>query len=563
MRLFFLLAATLFSVNLFARNGLQIYQIDPLKKVLKDRQYFVDEYDTIRVARGEYATLQFVVKSTDFVHGLHADVPAFSANGSTLAASQVGFVGYVELSRPTPVPGRDQIVSPSGYYPDPIFTDSTFSLAPHEPQPIWVTIPIPVDAKPGSYTGTVEVSAVIGGVTERLTRDFVIQVYPATIESTSLWVTNWIHHSPESLSFLNGGVNVPFFTDRYWELITLFAERLKGTGQNVIMLPVQKLVQYTIDGDRYRFDFTNLAKSIAIYQKAGVMERLAGSHIGYRMGDWYSQFGVEVPVKEGDEIVAKMLPLEDPRSENFIKQFLPELLAFLNVNGLGEHYLQHVADEPVPENVGSYKAIASVVKKYMPNTKIIDATIGSDLVGSIDIWVPLLDFLHKEYDFYKQRQEAGDEVWFYTCLGPQGNYANRFIEQPLIFPRLLHWINHKYGVTGYLHWGLSAWHMPYRQDVYKDVTGMFDDGNVLPGGDSYLVYPAFNKLYSSVRMEAMRDGINDYELLKQLKALDPELAVSLVNGVIHNFDHYDVDVRSFRNKRKLILERLSNTDLLQ
>ncbi|WP_353131183.1 DUF4091 domain-containing protein [Parapedobacter pyrenivorans] len=557
MRTSLFLCLILIVSDLRGQGNLQIYQIDPLKKVLKDRQYFVDESDTVRVARGEYATLQFVLKSPEFVENLQADVPAIHGEGISLAVSQVGFVGYVELGRLTPSPGRDQIISPSGYYPDPIFTDTTLNLVPNEPQPVWITVPIPVDTKPGIYHGTLEVSASIHGQDERLSRGFTIRVYPPVIENTSLWVTNWIHHTPESLSFLNNGVNVPLFSTRYWELITLFAERLKGTGQNVIMLPVQKLVQYKIDGDRYQFDFTNLDKSIAIYQKAGVMKRLAGSHIGYRMGDWYSQFGVEVPVKSGSKVVTEILPLSDERSENFLRQFIPELLAYLKSRGLSEHYLQHVADEPIPENVSSYKAIATVVKKYMPDTKIIDATIGSDLVGSIDVWVPVLDFLHKEYDFYKERQEAGDEVWFYTCLGPQGNYANRFIEQPLIFPRLIHWINYKYGITGYLHWGFTAWHMPYRSDVYKDVTGMFADGNVLPGGDSYLVYPTFNKLYSSLRLEAMRDGINDYELLQQLKNIDPDMVDSLINGVIYNFDHYDVDVRSFRNKRKQLLERLS------
>src|SRR5690606_23419615 len=116
------------------------------------------------------------------------------------------------------------------------------------------TIPIPTDTKPGVYHGRLEISASVNGKHEGLSRDFVIRVYPPTIECTSLWVTNWIHHTPESLSFLNGGVDVPFFSVRYWELIALFAARLQGIGQNVIMLPVHKLVQYQIDGDSYQFD---------------------------------------------------------------------------------------------------------------------------------------------------------------------------------------------------------------------------------------------------------------------------------------------------------------------
>ncbi len=154
------------------------------------------------------------------------------------------------------------------------------------------------------------------------------------------------------------------------------------------------------------------------------------------MGDWTSQFGVDVPLLENEKISMHRMSISDNRAKNYLDQFFPALMAHLKLKGLDKNYMQHVSDEPVAENIGSYKAIAAYVKKLIPGTKIIDANIGSDLIGSIDVWVPVLDQLDKEYDFYKKRQKAGDEVWFYTCLGPQGNYANRFIEQPLIMPRL-------------------------------------------------------------------------------------------------------------------------------
>lgn len=544
---------------LIAQNNIKIYQLDPLEKVLKDRSYFVDQPDTVRVARGECATLQFVVKSNIDLTKTTLQVADIVMMGGTqtLKPVQIGFVGYVGLGRTVPTPGKDRIISPSGYFPDPIFTDTALNITAGEPQPVWITIPVPKDANPGLYHGSVRISGLASGKARYKTHNFLIKVYPVTITETSLWVTNWIHHTPESLSFLNGGKPVIFYTERYWQLIELIAQRIKGTGQNVIMLPVQTLVQYKIDGNKYSFDFTYLDRMVSIYQKAGVLKRMAGSHVGYRMGNWTSQFGVDVPLAENGKISMHRMSIDDQRAKNYLDQFFPALMAHLRIRGLDKNYIQHVSDEPVAENIASYKAIAAYVKKLIPGTKIIDANIGSDLIGSIDVWVPVLDQLHKEYSFYQKRQEAGDEVWFYTCLGPQGNYANRFIEQPLIMPRLLHWLNYKYGITGYLHWGLTAWHMPYRKDLYKDVTGMFDDGNVVPGGDSYIIYPAYNKLYSSIRLEAMRDGINDYELLKQLEKKDADLAKRIINTTVFNFDHYDVDIPSFRDKRRLILERLS------
>lgn len=57
-----LLLQLLFPGVLSVQNNLRIFQLDPLEKVLKDRTYFADQPDTIRVARGETATLQLVIK---------------------------------------------------------------------------------------------------------------------------------------------------------------------------------------------------------------------------------------------------------------------------------------------------------------------------------------------------------------------------------------------------------------------------------------------------------------------------------------------------------------------
>lgn len=54
--------------------ALYLYQVDALDKVFKDRRYFVDEIDTLAVARGEYATLQVVIKSNREIKGMRAYV---------------------------------------------------------------------------------------------------------------------------------------------------------------------------------------------------------------------------------------------------------------------------------------------------------------------------------------------------------------------------------------------------------------------------------------------------------------------------------------------------------
>jgi hypothetical protein len=69
------------------------------------------------------------------------------------------------------------------------------------------------------------------------------------------------------------------------------------------------------------------------------------------------------------------------------------------------------------------------------------------VLGSFDDIVPRL----------RRHQQSGGEVWFYTCLFPRGKYANRFIDFSLLKVRLLQWVNFRYGLTGFLHWGGNYW----------------------------------------------------------------------------------------------------------
>jgi hypothetical protein len=78
----------------------------------------------------------------------------------------------------------------------------------------------------------------------------------------------------------------------------------------------------------------------------------------------------------------------------------------------------------------------------------------------------------------------------------------------------------------------------------------------MPAGTDWIVYPKDGKLLSSMRMEAMRDGIGDHELLSMLAQRDPALARKLAAETILNFDRYDTDIARFRARRLQLLEAL-------
>lgn len=540
--------------------------VDPLEKVLPDRTYFPDTPAEMHVCRGEHAGFQFVLLHDKDIRQCSVRVDIRDAEGKPLEAARqfaptTGFVGYVHVSRSVSVRGFDQLVSPSGFYPDPIIEEPTRDIPARTPQPIWLTVPIPATTPAGTYKGRIIVMGTADGAPFERTKEFTIVVYPVTLPAQTLWVTNWFFLGDEQLKLLNNGKNVELYSKPYWEIMRLCARAMKSFRQNVALISPLHLMDFSIKGDKYTFDFTKFDTMTSIFIEEGTIGRIEGGHIGGRESTWETPFVVSVPEKRGGtgkiEFISK--PINDSTAQRFYRQYLRALVEHLKAKGWLERYMQHLADEPIPSNTASYIAIARFVRSIAPELRIIEACHSKEVEETIDVWVPQLNFFHEDSAFYQaQRLKPGKEVWFYTCLAPQGNYANRFIEQPLLKTRILHWLNYRFGATGYLHWGWNAW----GSNPFGETSGVIPElGNVMPGGDGWIVYPGSRngqgKIWSSVRMEAMRDGIVDYELLRTAEEKYPEKIKEMARQVAYRLDWYDMDIPSFRTKRKELLEMLS------
>ena len=537
-----------------ADHSLIIAPVDPLQKVLREAAFFSPTDLVADVARGEHASYQIAVRASVPITGLAAHATRATMADAELPAPTLGMVGYVKVGRATPVPSRDRLLPPSGYYPDPILEMSATDVGASQTQPVWMTVPIPVEAPPGQYSGEVTLSGLVGGKRFRERHTYSVRVHAPVVDSTRLRVTNWYTLSPDRLGMLNDGVPVEPYTDRYWDLVRVIARKMAEYRQNVALISPLRLAQYTQGEDRLEIDFAHFDRTVRIFQEEGVIGLIEGSHIGRRESTWTTPFVVHVPVLENGETSFERLPIRDARASAFYARFLSVLVEHLRERGWLDRYMQHLADEPIEANADSYVEIADFVRRHAPELRIIEAVHNRDLVGSIDVWVPQLDFLDQDFDFYAARMQQGEEAWFYTCLAPQGEYANRFVELPLIKTRILHWINYRYNIPGYLHWGYNSW----RHNPFEETTGIItESGNVLPGGDAWIVYPASGRILSSLRLEAMRDGIVDYELLRKLEARYPEEASELARRVVYRFDRYDTSIEAFRAKRRRVLELLS------
>jgi hypothetical protein len=537
---------------------LTVAAVDPLQKIFRESSYFPEEKAVANVARGEYASLQFVLRAGKNIRNLSARLEPILSGQAALSGATARFVGYVKVSRRAPDPSHDRLVSLSGYFPDPLLEKNAIDVPRENAQPVWITVPVPQDTVPGKYEGKITFVGMIEGKSFRVTRPFTVNVFPATIRGTRLWVTNWFFTDPETLKILNNGQAVERLSPRYWELVRLLARTMRAYRQNVAWVHPLDLVKFSQDGDSWRFDFADFDKMVSLLIEEGVIGRIEGGHIGGRESTWESQFVVNIPVVKPEGTVLEKRPISDPGANSFYSQFIPSLMGHLKDKGWDGIYMQHIADEPTTVNVNSYIEIASFVRNLAPGLKIIEACHSKDVNNMVNVWVPELDFFSSDYEFYQARGQAGDEVWFYTCLAPQGEFPNRFIELPLLKTRYVHWLNFRYGATGYLHWGFNYWGGAGEGNPYGETSGIImESGNTLPGGDSWIVYPANGKILSSIRLEAMREGIFDYELLKMLEEKQPDKAREICRNLVFTFTNCDMDIQAFRKARTGLLELLS------
>jgi len=530
--------------------------VDPLEKIFKETAFFREIEPIVHVAKGEHASFQWVVRSQEeFVSDLELEVVDLSLESNTLSNVKVGYVGYVSVGRNTPNHSRDKLSPISGLYPDPILENESIDLMANETQPIWVTIEIPLDSKPGIYEGQVKLTGEMDGQHFEINRPIQVKVYPVTVEGTRLWVTNWYNTSPGNINHVMG-VDVEPYTDDYWAFVRMLASKMAEYRQNVSIISPLRLSEFGFDENgNYTINFTNFDKTVDIFIKEGVVGRIEGGHIGTRAGGWVSDFVVFAPVIEKDTTYFKKFSIKNDTARAFYSAFIPALSKHLKKKGWEDIYMQHLMDEPTPDNVDTYIEVADFIDQLAPELKIVEACHSKDVNKTVDIWVPQLDYMHIDYDFYKERAEQGDEIWFYTCLNPKGEYANRFIELPLIKTRILHWINYRFNIPGYLHWGFNFWR---GGDPFDETTAIqLESGTILPGGDAWICYPGDRKILSSIRLEAMRDGIVDYELLSMLSKKNPEEAAEIARQVVYRFDYYDINIKAFRQKRQRILTLLS------
>jgi len=189
-----------------------------------------------------------------------------------------------------------------------------------------------------------------------------------------------------------------------------------------------------------------------------------------------------------------------------------------------------------------------------------------DLYGAVDIWCPLFS-LHKQ-DSAAQRQALGETVWTYTALCQGQPTPWWHIDYPLLNYRVPAWIAWRCRMKGLLYWGgLSYWRQvddPWTQAPVYTGRGKPQQGEkgIVFNGEGSLVYPAravgYDGIVPTVRLKALRDGIQDYEYLALLeRAGKADAADRIVLPLAESWFAWEKNPEAYREARAKLAALLS------
>ncbi len=502
----------------------------------------------INAARNEAESFQLIVIPTDqTLEGVTVETSPLTGPGTIELKWRI--VDYVQTGKP------GYPVSYVGWWPDPLLHPSVMTVPVDRVGVLWCSVLVPERATPGEYKGTISVR----WAQEEKTVKVQLRVWDFTIPRPGTLAMPFGLYAPILSRWQYGMApyeeKMPVEKFAQWcEFMGEYRLTPKNIGYEYVdrFVNEKPMPQMGADASKYisgipepgietrkdlhyhqseagtalapveveknlRVDMTDLHKTVGILAPRYYPDYSLGL---YRLPT--APFFREGLIQKNPQAVARPY---DVHAREWQRQNLP-----------GKVFVYGV-DEPRDTLLGFLRETYLVIKKDYPDIKIMQ-TIShknpSKLIGAADIWCPLTPSLAS--DFYQQRREAGDMLWSYVCVSPRdGRHANFFIDEPAIDHRVLFWQCRQYGVTGFLYWAVCWWDgfaSPADSQVhFPDIPLRIEDHIMYKrakvNGDGFLMYPDkdFNPM-PSIRLEVIRDGVEDYEYFVLLDLLIERFSAS-------------------------------------
>lgn len=486
------------------------------------------EFEGRQIAiRPAAAVSGFVITASDLTQ-TGTDTPAVIPSSEI----EIDWVHYVRLT----VRSYGTRAHVPGYFPDPLPPTKLLggrvvprTMLAGRTQPYYVLIHVPQGTPKGIYTGTLQLAA---SNTPTVTVPVALRVWGFSVSKKALratfgfamraaryfsspnhqWPQPWEYPQSESTSFGGDSLNrwMRFFSDHRISPQTLMPGF--GTPNANGSLTVKQ--DYVDD-----------------YAGQGSATTFSGERLNFNM----------LPMPDRSFYYYSYIsnPFSSSSARTKAINFLRSMRNAYGVNM--PKAIVYSVDEPFAWDRARTEKYGALVHAYFPGTKYlvtVDPVRQSFRpIRNVDIYVHKLHFWYRDYYRWVRRlRRMHKQVWFYSHTSPGQAYAPLYlIDKQTNDSRVQGWFAFKNGVGGILYYNVNRWISLSNAAAYRDpyrtpLSMRLGRGAYLAyaNGDGSLTYPGYYPALgltvpgagpvSSLRAEALRDGLEDYEYLRLLQA---------------------------------------------
>lgn len=488
------------------------------------------------------------------------------------------------------VQDTSDLISPIGLLPDalPPFEEEV-KIAAKTNFPIWLTVFVPSKTIAGDYSANLSISLRSGNdqTVKKLSVPIKLHVWnfelpvENTIETAFgfnpelCWKYHQIQKETDRVKLL----------DKYFRLL----------GRNRIS--VYNPIPFTFVSRKYIVDKDHPEKSYAVLDFKAFDEAFELAMKKYH----FNRARLTLPGMGGGTFVKRIEPeiaghkIGSPVFEALFASVVRQTEQHLIEKGWIDKFYLYWFDEPEEKDYPFVRDGMRRVKKYAPRIRTMlteepqVGMPGDGILGKVDIWAMIIDRYHPQRA--EECRVQNEVLWTYMTNVPTP-YCTQFMEHSASDLRIWLWQSWKYRCPGILIWTINYWTSAtafpdHPQNPYLD-PGTYQTGYGLAkgtkklwgNGDARLVYPPlscatvakesnFEDPVPSIRLEMIREGIEDYEMLVLLqkclaratdlspnRRADLEKLLTVPNEITSSWTSFSTDPAPIYRHRKIVAEAI-------
>lgn len=372
-------------------------------------------------------------------------------------------------------------------------------------QPVWMTVNVPSNAKPGKYRGKLTVSS-SNAKSRSLPVELIVSDHILPPDS------DWTFHldlwqNPYSVARYE---NVPLWSDAHFEAMRPVMKMLADAGQKSVTTTIMNrpwngqtedafgsMVTKIrrIDGT-WLYDYTIFDRWVEFMFSLGIDKQINC----YSMIPWALEFDYYDQATSSNTTIQAT-----PGSQEYNEywgSFIADFARHLKSKGWFEKTMIAMDERPME----SMRAVLSLIRNIEPGFKISLAgnyhePINYEIADFSEGFAPKKEFPESAK---AKRKELGLTTTIYTCCAEA--HPNMFVISDPDEAAWLGWFAQAENYDGYLRWAYNSWTLDPLTDTRF---------RTWPAGDCFVVYPGGR---GSVRFSKLVEGIQDFEKVRILRS---------------------------------------------